>query len=524
MSRRRAALAAALTFLTLVGASACSPGAVDDAAPGSSDPGRVKPEVSDGPQEPWRTGGGTSRRPNIVLITTDDQTFADLRWMPMTRRLLGGDQGLRFSDFLSNHPNCCPARAQILTGQYAQNNKVLTNAPRWGGYDRFTPETALPVWLRRAGYTTGLVGKYLNLYDETKGPEPGWSRWSATVDGLYEYRGFTQYDGRDLTMPGGYHTDFVRDWSTDYIEEQAAAGKPFFLWSSYVAPHSICTPGSPEGEGCGTPPMPAERDRDRYAEARPTFLDDPAFGRPTRDGARPTLLYSEPNPDRARKTKLFRDRIRSLAAVDRAVAATVQSLRRAGELDKTVIMFTSDNGYLFGEHELVNKDVPFDEAVHVPLLIRGPGVRSGVARRPAAMIDLAPTIAELSHATPLVPVDGRSLVGTFGGADRQGDRTVLVQGGVTGRDPKNRVWAYRGVRTMRYTYARWTKNGGIELFDRLLDPDELRNVADDPAYRPVRRELRRRAKLLGECSGSVCRVRFGPVPAPRTGRDVATRR
>lgn len=509
----RPLLAALLAVTVLLGAVACSSDDPGGAGSDRSSSGRGEAGPSDGPAESWRSGGGRSSRPNIVLITTDDQTMTELRWMPRIRRLVGGS-GVRFTDFLSNHPSCCPARAQILTGQYAQNNQVLTNGPRWGGYDRFQPDTALPVWLQRAGYTTGLVGKYLNLYDETDGPEPGWSRWSATVDGLYEYVGFTQYDGEALDAPGGYHTDFVRDWSADFIADQAASDEPFFLWSSYVAPHSICRVGQPEGEGCATPPLPAVRDRGRYRDVRPPFLDDPAFGTRIRGNARPDLLYSEPRPDRAEKTRLFRERLRSLAAVDRAVASTVRALRAAGELDDTVVMFTSDNGYLFGEHQLKNKDVPYEQAVHVPLLARGPGVRSGTSDRPAAMIDLAPTIAELAGATPLVPVDGRSLVGAFGGAQRSGDRTVLVQGGVTGKDPKDRMWSYRGVRTQRYTYARWTRNGGVELFDRRRDPGELRNVARDPAYQRIRRELRRRTELLGACAGSTCRVAFDPLPDP----------
>lgn len=120
------------------------------------------------------------------------------------------------------------------------------------------------------------------------------------------------------------------------------------------------------------------------------------------------------------------------------------------------------------------------------------------AVRPAAMIDVVPTIAELAGAQPLVAVDGRSLVGTFGGRDRSGDRTVLIQGGVTGPDPQDRMWAYRGVRTDRYTYARWTENGGVELVDRRRAPHELR----------------RRTALLGACAGATCRTVFGPLPDP----------
>lgn len=452
-----------------------------------------------------------SDRPNVVLITTDDQTLAELRWMPQTRRLLG-DAGVQFTDFLANHPSCCPSRAQVLTGQYAQNNGVLTNGGRWGGYDRFTSETALPIWLQRAGYTTGLVGKYLNLYDETDGLEVGWDVWNPTVDGLYNYVGFTQYDGVDLTLPGGHHTDYVGDWSADFIAERAPEEEPFFLWASYVAPHSVCYRG--QEELCGEPPLPASEDLHRFPATWPPFLDDPAYDRLTRKRERPNLGH-QGRPDLVEQVELFRARLRSLAGVDRAVAQTVAALSAAGELDRTVVIFTSDNGYLFGEHRIFGKDVPFDEAVRVPLLVRGPGVVPGaVATTPAAGIDLAPTIAELAGATPMVAVDGRSLVPAFAGGRTALDRTVLVQGGVKGNDPRGRVWAYRGVRTKRYTLVRWTSNHGLELFDRRRDPHELRNVARDPAYQRVRRVLSWRLRSLSTCAGAACNRAFAPVPGP----------
>jgi arylsulfatase A-like enzyme len=461
--------------------------------------------------EPPASAERSVARPNIVLITTDDQTLAELRWMPQTRRLLG-DAGVRFTDFLANHPLCCPSRAQILTGQYAQNNHVLTNGPRWGGYDRFEPATALPVWLQNAGYTTGLVGKYLNLYDETDGPEVGWDRWNPTVDGLYTYVGFTQYDGAALTTPGGHQTDHVSDWSADFIAQQAPAAEPFFLWSSYVAPHSVCYSG--QERLCSEPPVPEDEDAHRFSQVWPPFLDDPAYDRGTRKRERPTL-DGQGRPDLVEQVELFRARLRSLAGVDRAVARTVGALSAVGVLDETVVIFTSDNGYLFGEHRFSGKDVPFDEALRVPLLVRGPDVSPGaVATTPAAGVDLAPTIAELAGATPMVAVDGRSLVPAFAGGRTARDRTVLVQGGVTGPDELNRVWAYRGVRTKRYTYVRYTRNGGIELYDRRRDPHELVNVARDPAYRKVRRELLRRLRLLGPCAGASCNRAFGPVPGP----------
>jgi hypothetical protein len=115
-------------------------------------------------------------RPNIVLVTTDDMNRSDLRWMPITRRLLGG-RGVTVGDFISNHPLCCPARAEILTGQYAQNNGVWDNGiSRWGGYSRLArPAQHVGRWLQDAGYRTVFLGKHLNGYEKVRNRQPGWT-------------------------------------------------------------------------------------------------------------------------------------------------------------------------------------------------------------------------------------------------------------------------------------------------------------------------------------------------------------
>ena len=188
--------------------------------------------------------------PNIVLISTDDQALVDLRWMPLTRRLIG-DQGVNFSNFIAPHPLCCPARAQILTGQYAQNNGVRGNRGQHGGYQSLDdPEHTLPVWLRDAGYRTSFVGKYVNGYHPDMGIPAGWEDWDATVRLGYQH--FLQYDGSAVTQPEGYHTDYVAERTTEEIAALAADDQPFFLWSSFYAPHGICS--ATHEIGCSTPP------------------------------------------------------------------------------------------------------------------------------------------------------------------------------------------------------------------------------------------------------------------------------
>jgi N-acetylglucosamine-6-sulfatase len=465
-------------------------------APGEISSGEVSTEVSDGP--------------NIVLISTDDQALIDLNWMPRTRRLIG-DQGATFTDFIAPHPLCCPSRAQLLTGQYAQNNGVRGNRGIHGGYPSLEdPDHTLPVWLSDVGYRTSFVGKYINGYDPATGVPAGWDEWDATV--RFAYRGYQQYDGELLTQPDNYHTDYVADRTTDEIERLAADDRPFFLWSSYYAPHGLCSASNELG--CSTPPDVAPRFAKDYTGVRGPFLDSPSFNE-SDVSDKPRYVTRGGRVEPAKAQRLFTKRLQSLASVDLAVARIVETLRRTGELDNTVIAFTSDNGYLFGEHGYVGKTLAYEESLRVPLLMRGPGITPGaVPGRTAAMIDLAPTFAEMADAQPLVPVDGESLVGPAGGAESDQERTLLVQAGMRGPDRRGLGWDYRGVRTERYTLIYWVRTGFVELYDRRRDPYQIDNVAQDPRYSEVLLELADRTRTLGDCSGDSCRTDFGPLPAP----------
>ena len=157
----------------------------------------------------------------------------------------------------------------------------------------------------------------------------------------------------------------------------------------------------------------------------------------------------------------------------------------------------------------------------MPLLVRGPGIPRGSApRQTVAMIDLAPTIAELAGARPLVPVDGRSLLPYARGDARQRDRTACSsRRGPEGVRERKRDWMFRGVRTERYTYLRWSDSGFVELYDRRKDPHELRNLARDPRYAAIERILANRTTRLVRCEGEACRHRFRRFPQPLPYRE-----
>lgn len=449
--------------------------------------------------------------PNIVLITTDDQRADDLRWMPRTRARLGR-RGLTFRGMLSPHPLCCPARAEILTGQYGQNNGVFSNAGRWGGYKRLDVDHTLATWLSAAGYHTALAGKHLNRYRARAGRDPGWTRFNPLVGSTYRYTSFTAWnDGHP--QRGRYLTDYLSRKSRRYVRQFASHDKPFFLWTSYVAPHASRFPCGRAGKQfCNGPPIPARRHRHLYPHAVPPSFRSPAFNERNVSDKHPEVRDNQMFP-RSRIRRLHLARIRSLASVDESVAALIRTLRRTGELGNTVVLFTSDNGYQMGAHRLLTKNQPFEESLRVPLLIRGPGIPAGhVVHQRVAMVDLAPTILELANGSADLIVDGQSLVRLLrapGTARRRGDTQLIQAGPRLGRGP---LWFFRGVRTARYTYAHYDDGGFRELYDRRRDPAQLRNVARSRSYRAVVAELERRTRQLKDCEGQACNVRFGRLP------------
>jgi arylsulfatase A-like enzyme len=438
-------------------------------------------------------GAAEDDRPNVVVVMTDDQDVASLRVMPAVRRTMAR-QGTAFTNSFATFPLCCPSRATFLTGQYAHNHGVLDNKGPKGGYAAFDNRGSLPVTLRRSGYRTGFVGKYLTGYPETPTPEVprGWSEWYAPWGNravrMFGYQ--LNENGRPRrygSAPADYQTDVLARKARQFIRRGSQGRKPFFLTLATGAPHT-------EGREEGPDPRPAPRHRGRFSRA--ALPKPPSFNE--RDVSdKPSHIQSRPRIGTAARLSLKstnRDRLASLLAVDDAVQGIVNELAEGRELRDTLLIFTSDNGFLLGEHRLRAKTLLYEESVRVPLLMRGPGIPAGAERRQiTGNIDLAPTILDVAETEPGHTIDGVSLL-PFARNPRRGDtRDILLENTVSA-----------AVRTSRYTYAEHS-SGETELYDLQSDPFQLHSRHDDPALDPVEAGLARRLDQLRACAGEGCR-------------------
>ncbi|HMF03841.1 MAG TPA: sulfatase [Acidimicrobiia bacterium] len=487
-----------------------------------------------------------SKKPNIVFILTDDldlTSYLDPSRFPKVNSLLV-DKGTTFSNYFVTDSLCCPSRSSILRGQYVHQHDVLGNLPPDGGYQKFhangDEKSTVATWLHAAGYRTGLLGKYLNGYPQSVDPAfvpPGWDQWDSPTSGgnpYSEYNYRLNENGKLVrygSTPDDYLVDVLSRKSSEFIQQQS--DKPFFLYVAPYVPHQPATPAP------------------RYADAFPGVQAPrtPSFNQADMS-AEPQWLQRRPQLDDqqiATIDQLYRKRLQSMLGVEDLVQNVVDTLQRTGQLDNTYIVFTSDNGFHLGQHRLPpGKQTAFEEDIHVPLVVRGPGVPQGKkVDDPAMNIDFAPTFAELAGAKAPGFVNGRSLVPAMHGKKPGNERKdVLVEHYAEGRgrqrgptagtaqqDPDNDtnppdsgtpstgpqapavrrgqfralgIPEYAAIRTDRYTYVEYV-TGERQLYDRRADPDELHNIVNTADPKLVR-DLAQQLSALKNCKGGGCRA------------------
>ncbi len=458
-------------------------------------------------------------RPNVVVVMTDDQTQASLPFMGEVGSELVA-KGTTFANNFTNWPLCCPSRATFYTGQYAHNHGVLGNGAPDGGATKFDDSSTLPLWLQAAGYQTIHVGKYLNGYgtgaSDAAYVPPGWNEWYAatggTVQSVYDY---TLNQNGALVDRGQAVGDFKQDVFTDLAVEainRHAPGGPFFLGVMYTAPHGGGPNPNPQPPSdCGNAaPKPAPRHATAFDDEplpQPSsFNEADVSDKPAAIRALPSITASE----LANIQRKYRCRLESLLSVDEGVGRIVAALRASGELDDTLIVFTSDNGFFHGEHRVQSgKNRVYEESIRVPLVIRGPGIAAGATVEDLSInADLAPTVLDAAGASAGLPEDGRSLLPFARHPERLHGRELLLEKGDVLEDEEDlapQSGGFAAIRTSRYAYVE-NATGEVELYDLRGDPYELTNLHGSPAYSAVEAALASRLATLRSCAGETCRT------------------
>lgn len=533
---------------------------------------------------PW-SNASAAPRPSFVVIQTDDQPVEEFhgRWvdlygrsrpiMPITQRLVR-DRGIEFNQYMTPFPLCAPSRASLWSGQYAQNHGVIRiGGPRggWNSYrDNPIMNRNLPVWLQNAGYRTSHFGKFQNYYGGPDSPAetvvpPGWDHWvsDATDNSTREFYGYRQnrngtitprlgypfYDmigGRDPEgCPGlgttqcNYHTDAMSIMAAQEIRRNRNRNRPLYLQIDYHTPHGDSRP--PAG------PEPAPRHYDTAIQTPgPT---PPGYNEADVSDKPWFLRYGVPRLTRGEVTQLgteYRKSIEALQSVDQGVGRVIRALRETGRLKNTYVIFTSDNGFFLGQHRIHRgKLLPYQPALRVPFVIRGPGIRPGsTSRELVANQDIAPTLLKLAGAKAKGSrIDGRSMAPFWKKPKRitrrpvflssyqaathliEGDYPddpllVLNEGLISPRSASAHPSAkaptqnYIGIRVGPYKYVRYEAEGEGELYVLTKDPYELDNRFGEPGYERIQRYLARQLNRLRGCSGAACRAPVPPWPKP----------
>jgi N-acetylglucosamine-6-sulfatase len=424
-------------------------------------------------------------RLNIVVILSDDERADSNIRMRHVQRLLAA-HGVTFVNAFATTSECCPSRASILTGQYSHRTGVVQN---FGlrSYPQFDERSNLAVWLHDAGYETALVGKYLNdytVYGHHHVPR-GWSDWQA-IDSRPEekYYDYSVNENGKLvhygTAASDYSTDVLADKAARFVEK---AREPFFLYFAPIAPH--------------LPAIPAERDISTpltLPRPRPDFNERDLSDKPWHPLYRRVLGFAAVHYlDREIEGR----QLRALRELDRKVAQLVRSLEERGVLDRTIIVYASDNGFLWGEHRLGGKIWPYEESIRVPLVVRVPwrNVWGTNDRHIVLNIDFASTIAALAGVRPRLEQDGRSIVPLLRGHSPKWRKDFLVEYLGASVFYDGGPPPFRALRTTRWLYVEYL-NGWRELYDLRRDPYELGNLAREAGHAAVKARLARRLQAL----------------------------
>ncbi len=435
-------------------------------------------------------------RPNVLVILTDD-----MRWdamscaghpffkTPNLDRLAA--EGARFANMFVTTSLCSPSRASLLSGRFARSHGVLNNFTEY-------PENlpSYPRRLKEAGYETAYIGKW-HMGEDNDQQRPGFDYWmSHRGQGNYFDNEFN-VNGTRQRMPG-YYTTVVTEHAVAWLKQPHP--RPFLLVLGHKAPHGGPIVPDPRYEhALDATPIPRPRNADDYADpGKPSWLKE---SYPTWHGLGGPL-YGLKDYDR-----FVRSYLATLISVDESMGRIHEALRETGQLDNTLILFTSDNGFVLGEHGRVDKRTMYDESLRVPLLARYPRlIKPGlVITNMVLSLDLAPSILDICGAKPLPGIQGRSWKPLLAGKTGGWRRSFLYEYNYESQFPYTPN--VRGVRTDDWKLIRYPHGDGspdrfkAELYHLASDPQEMRNLIDDPKSAAKHKELERELARLSKQAG-----------------------
>jgi N-acetylglucosamine-6-sulfatase len=458
--------------------------------------------------EPVRNESAKPR--NVVFVLADDHRYDAMSFLghqfaqtphmdTMARR------GVYFKHAMVTTSLCSPSRASILTGLYTFRHRVIDN-------NRPVPPGTLffPQYLQTAGYTTAFIGKW-HMGHADDSPQPGFDHWvSFRGQGHYLPPGpkYTLNVNGTRVKQKGYITDELTDYAVGWLAQQTDRDTPFFLYLSHKAVHANFTP--------------AKRHHGKFAELpfrRPAteantsenYADKPRWLRDQRNSWHGVDFPYHSDLDVERYYKAYCE---TLCAVDDSLGRIMEQLGNMDILDETVVIYMGDNGFMFGEHGLIDKRVAYETSIRVPLLMQCPDLFAGntVVNELVANIDIAPTVLEAMALEKPPHMDGESLIGLGRGKHSSWrDHLLYVYYWEKNYPQSPTVFALRGNQYKYITYyGLWDTD---ELYDVKNDPDETRNLVHDAEYAETAKSMQRELfAMMEELGGSEI-----PLNAPRGG-------
>ena len=424
-----------------------------------------------------------ARPRNVVFILSDDHRydamgFLDHPFLETPHMDSIARSGVHLKNAFVTTSLCSPSRASILTGLYTSKHRVIDN-------NRQVPSGTIffPRYLQQVGYETAFVGKW-HMGRGSDGPRPGFDYWVS-------FRGQGSYlpapDGLNVNgmrVPRkGYITDELTDYAVNWLKSRPA-DKPFFLYLSHKAVHANFTP--------------AERHRGRYSDVE---IRPPASQADTSENYRgkPRWLKDQRNSWHGVEfpyhsdlniEQYYKQYCETLLAVDESIGRVLDTLRQMGILDSTLVIYMGDNGFMFGEHGLIDKRVAYETSIRVPMLMQCPQLFQGrtVIDEVVANIDVAPTILEAAGVRTPGYMDGQSFLGLGQGKDVNWRNSLLYVYYWEKNFPHSpTVFALRGDRYKYITYyGLWDTD---ELYDIQADPGETTNLIASRPHQQIAAEM-----------------------------------